>query len=163
VSQPRTLFLAVRHDRLLHATVPLLLRPIRGADKPIEARDLSPETHETNPTGAYFGTHQGYPQDQAMQESKPRRPLKKLNDRRTRVESLLIRPPRLQRAAGHLKHLGRLTLGEALGFETALPFKQLSAFEALPALVAILIATLLVLAYCSHSYLLFLTPRSWEK
>jgi hypothetical protein len=61
----------------------------------------------------------------------------------------------------NVKHLGRLTLGETLGFEIAIPLIQLSAFDALPALVAILIAGLDILDYCSHHYLLLLKPLSW--
>ena len=89
-----------------------------------------------------------------MQEGEPRNTLEKRYDRRTRVEALLIRPPRLKRAAGHIKHFGRLTLGDTLGLESAIRLKQVSAFEAIPALVAITIATLCVMDYSAHSYLL---------
>ena len=155
VSQARALLLAVRHDRLFHATVDLLLRPIGSPDKPIEARELQEQTHQANPTGTHFGTHQVDREDQAMQEGETGDTVKKGHDRGTLVEALLVRPPRLQRAAGHVKHLGRLTLGEPLGLQIAILLKQVSAFDAIPALVAILIASLLVLDYCSHSDLLF--------
>ena len=39
-SQARTLLVAVRHDRLFNTTVDLLLRPIGGANNPMQARDL---------------------------------------------------------------------------------------------------------------------------
>jgi len=55
-----------------------------------------------------------------------------------------------------------LTLREALGLQVAIPLKQRSTFDAIPALGAIIIVTLLVMDYCSHSYLL-LKPLSWEK
>jgi hypothetical protein len=57
----------------------------------------------------------------------------------------------LQRATGHLKHRGCLTLGKALGLQIAISRKQCSAFETLPALVALIVATLLVLDDGSHS------------
>ena len=155
VRQTRALLVAVRHDRLFHVTVDLLLRPIGSPDKPIEARQLQEQTHQANPTGAHLDTHQMERQDQAMQEGETGDAVKKRHDRGTRIEALLVRPPRLQRAAGHVKHLGRLTLGEPLGLQIAILLKQLSAFDAIPALVAILIASLLVLDDCSHSYLLF--------
>ena len=155
VRQTRALLLAVRHDRFFHATVDLLLRPIGSADKPIEARELQEQTHQANPTGAHLDTHQVERQDQAMQEGETGHAVKKRHDRGTRIEALLVRPPRLQRAAGHVKHLGRLTLGDPLGLQIAIPRKQVSAFEALPALVAILVASLRVLDYVAHSYLLF--------
>jgi len=89
-----------------------------------------------------------------MQEGETRRAVKKCHDRGTLVEALLVRPPRLQRAAGHLKHLGRLTLRKALGFEITIPLKQLRAFDAIPALGAILVASLRILDDCAHSDLL---------
>ena len=57
----------------------------------------------------------------------------------------------MQRATGHLKHRGCLTLGKALGLQIAISRKQRSAFETLPALVALIVATLLVLDDGSHS------------
>jgi len=102
-------------------------------------------------------------QDEAMQESKTGDAVKKRHNRGTLIEILLVRPPGLQCTAGHVKHLRRLTLGHPLGCEIAIALKPLRAFEATPVLVAILIATLLVLDYCSHSYLLLFKPRSWEK
>jgi hypothetical protein len=41
-----------------------------------------------------------------------------------------------------------------LGFEIAIALKLLCPFEALPALVAIIIASWRILDYCAHSYLL---------
>ena len=50
-----------------------------------------------------------------MQEGKTWGAVQKGHDRGARIEAVLVRPPRLQRAAGHVKHLGGLPLGEALG------------------------------------------------
>src|SRR5712692_7582041 len=97
-----------------------------------------------------------------MQQGKAWRALKKLHDRGTRVETLLVCPPCLQRGAGNLKHCGRLTLGDALGFAVARPRKQPSAFEAIPALVAIIVASLRLLDSCAHSDLLF-HPAPWYR
>ena len=77
-----------------------------------------------------------------MQEGEPWHAVKKRHDGGTLVEALLVRPPCLERAAGHLKRLGRLTLGEALGLQSAILLEELSAFEAIPALVAIIVASL---------------------
>ena len=98
-----------------------------------------------------------------MQESQTGDTVKKRHDRGTLIKVLLVRPPGLQCTAGHIKHLRRLTLGHPLGFEVAIALKPLRAFEAAPVLVAVIMATLLVLDYCSHSYLLLCKPRSWEK
>ena len=89
-----------------------------------------------------------------MQEGETGNAMKKGHDRRTRVEACLIRAPRLQRAAGHCQNLGCLTLGDTLGLQRAIPRPQVSAFDTRPALVAIIIATLLVLENRCHSSLL---------
>jgi hypothetical protein len=68
--------------------------------------------------------------------------------------------PRLQRATGHLKYLGRVTLRHPLALQVAILHKQVSVFEAIPALVAILIAPVRLLDDGSHSDLL-LKPYSW--
>src|SRR5262245_27418919 len=80
-------------------------------------------------------------QDQPMQKGKTGDTRKKRHDRGTLIQVLLVHSPALQGTAGHVKHLGRLTLGHPLYFQIAIPFKQVSAFEACPALVAIMIAT----------------------
>jgi hypothetical protein len=73
----------------------------------------------------------------------------------TSTEASARRTAPLQCAAGYVKHLGRLTLGDTLGVQSTIPRKQVRAFEASPALVAIIIVTLLVLDYRFHSSLLF--------
>jgi hypothetical protein len=154
MSQACTLLVAVRHDGLLHTTVDLVLRPIRGANKPIQPRELQEQTHQANPTRAYLDTDQVDGQDQSMQESETGHALEKRHDRGTLVQALLIHPPRLQRAAGYVKHLRGLTLGETLSLEIAILRKQISTFETSPALVAILVASLLSIDYRSHRSLL---------
>jgi hypothetical protein len=98
-----------------------------------EACELQEQTHQANPTGAHLDTHQVARQHQPMQEGEPGNTVKKRHDSRTLVKAVCVRPPRLQRAAGHGKLLARLTLGKALGFEIAIPLKQLSAFDTIPA------------------------------
>ena len=79
--------------------------------------------------------------------------VKKRDDRRTLIEAVLVRPPRLQRATGNVQHLGGWTLRDALGVQLTLACTQVCAFDARPALVTIFIATLLVLDDRCHSYL----------
>jgi hypothetical protein len=90
-----------------------------------------------------------------MEEGKPRHALKKRDDLGIRIEPMLPRTPCRQYRAGHGKHLGRLPLGDTLGVQLAIPRKQVSAFEAGPALVAIIMATLLALDDGFHGSLLF--------
>ena len=90
-----------------------------------------------------------------MQESETGHTLEKCHDCRTRIEALLIRTPRLQCAAGNRTPRGGLTLGDALGVQIAILRKQISTFEAIPALVAIIVASGLLWDYCSHRCLLF--------
>jgi hypothetical protein len=84
--------------------------------------------------------------------------MKKRHDHGALIEALTVRPPGLQWAARHVKHLGGLTLGEALGLPVAIPLKQLSACEAFPTLGALLMVTVRILDDCAHCYLL--TPQA---
>jgi hypothetical protein len=154
VSQPLALFAAVRHDCFFNATVDLLLGSVRGPHKSIEARDLQEQAHQANPAGAHFGTDQVDRQDQSMQEGESQNAVKKCYDSGTRVQAL-VHPPCLKRATGHVERLGRLTLGEALGLQIVILLKALRAFNAIPALVAIIAVALCILDDCAHSYLLF--------
>jgi hypothetical protein len=148
--------LAVRHDSVLHTPVDLVLRPIRGTDKAIETCELQEQTHQANATRADLNKDKVEREDQAMQEGETLHALEKRHDARTRVQALLIRTPGLERAAGHLKHLSGLTLGETSRLQSAILLPYLSMFEAIPALVAILVASLRRLDDCAHSDLLCL-------
>jgi hypothetical protein len=90
-----------------------------------------------------------------MQEGETGHTLEKRHKSGTGIKAVLVHAPCLQCAAGYVKHLGRLTLGDTLGVQSTIPRKQVRAFEASPALVAIIIVTLLVLDYRFHSSLLF--------
>jgi hypothetical protein len=48
------------------------------------------------------------------------------------VKTVLIRPPGLQRAAGHIKRLGGLTQGEPLGVQIAILIEEFRASGAIP-------------------------------
>jgi hypothetical protein len=132
--------LTVRHQRFFTVTVDRLLRPRGRADKPMEARELQQQTPQAHPTGANLTTPHVECDDQPMQEGKTGTTVEKHHNRGTGIEAVLVRAPRLQRTAGHGQPLGRLTLGEALGVPITILPQQRSAFEALPALVAILVA-----------------------
>jgi hypothetical protein len=96
-----------------------------------------------------------------MEEGETRNALKKGHARGALIAGLLVWTPCLQRAAGHLKHRGRVTLGPPLDVQSALLLTPVSAFEAIPALGAIILATLRRVDDGSHSSLLLLTPRAW--
>src|SRR6266850_4068706 len=91
-----------------------------------------------------------------MEEGETRNTVKKRHDNGALIEVLLVRPPCLQGAARHVKHLRGLTLGEALGLQMAIPLTQFSAFDTVPALMAVNIDTWLILDDGAHSSLLFL-------
>jgi hypothetical protein len=107
--QQRAFLAAVRHDRLLHLAVDLVLGPIRRADKPIKAREWQEPAHQTHATRPHCGAHQRDPENQAMPEGQPRATVTKGDNGGRLVEALWVGPPGLKRAAGHLKCLGRLT------------------------------------------------------
>jgi hypothetical protein len=154
VRQPCTLFVAVRHARFFNATLHLLLGPIRRPHKPVETCQRQEQAPQTNPAGPHCGTYQMDREDQARQEGKTGDAGEKGHDRRTLVEALLVGAPRLQRRAGPLKHLGRLTRRDTLGLQRPILCQEVSAFEAIPALVAILVASWRLLDSRSHRALL---------
>ena len=159
--QTRTFLSAVRHDGLLHLTVDLVLRPIGRRDKAIKTGEFHQQTHQANATGPHFRTYQVYPEHQTMQEGQTWNALEKRHDGGTLVQAFLIRTPCLQRAARYLKRLGGLTLGESLGLQIAILRQQLSTFDAIPTLVALIIAYVAYIGLLSHRYLLLLKPLSW--
>src|SRR5262249_17940373 len=128
----------------------LRLQPTDRPNKSIESRQLQHERHQANATGPHLDTHQVQREDQAMEERETGNTLEKRHDSGTGVQAVLIHAPCLQGATGDVQHLGRLALGEPLGVSFAISFKQLSALKARPALIAILIATVLVFAYRCH-------------
>jgi hypothetical protein len=62
------------------------------------------------------------------------------------VEALLVRPPGLQRAAGNLKRLGRLTQGEPLGLQSEILIEEVRAWGAIPSWGAIIMAFAIIMA-----------------
>src|SRR5262245_66050140 len=88
-----------------------------------------------------------------MQEGEPGHTLEKCHDRGTGIEAVVVGQPRLQGTAGHVKHRGCLALGDSLDLQLAILGKEVSAFEARPTLVAIMIAMLRCVDYRCHSYL----------
>ena len=152
--EARPLLLAIGHDGLLHTTGAVVLRPLRGADKPLEARDPQAQTDEAHPTGPHCGGDEVERHNQPMQEGEPRNTAKKRHDHRALIAALVVGSPGLQGAAGNLQGLRGLTLGEALGVQGTILRQEVSAFETIPALVAILVALRLLLPSCAHSDLL---------
>jgi hypothetical protein len=145
--------LTVRHHRFFNVTVDPVLRPIGRADKPIEACELPKQTHQANPTGANLNTHEVQGNDQLMQAGETGHTLEKRHACGTGIEAVVVCPPRLQRAAGHVQHLGCLALGDLLRMQLAVSCQEVSAFEARSALVAIIVVMVLCLDYRCHSYL----------
>jgi hypothetical protein len=87
-----------------------------------------------------------YPENETMQEGQPRRALKKDPHGRMFVEALLVRPPGLQRAAGNLKRLGRLTQGESLGLQSEILIEEVRASGAIPSWGTIIMAFAIIMA-----------------
>jgi hypothetical protein len=57
-----------------------------------------------------------------------------------------------------MEPVGGLTLGDPLGLQVAILVKQFGASAPIPSLLALCIATLFVMDYSSHSYLLYQSP-----
>jgi len=92
--------------------------------------------------------------DQAVEEGETRDALKELDHLGTRIEPILPRTPRLQRGARHLQPLGGLPLGQPFGLQVTILPKEFGALEAIPALVTIFMAALLIIDDSAHSSLL---------
>src|SRR5262245_50650885 len=89
-----------------------------------------------------------------MEEGEAWDAVEKRDDSGACIEAFVVRPPGRQGATGDLKDLRRVTLREALSLQIAIPLKQTRAFDAIPALVAIIVAAVRILDDCAHSDLL---------
>ena len=87
-----------------------------------------------------------------MQEGEPGTTLKKLGHLGTDVEGVMPPAPGLQGGAGHLKLLGRLTLGDALSLQPGRVLKEIGLFEPVPELVTVEIVAGGGTDYSAHSY-----------
>jgi len=77
--------LAVRHASVLHTPVDPVRRPIRGADKALEACEWQEQTHQAHATRADLNTDEVEREDPAMQEREPWHAVEKRHNGRTRV------------------------------------------------------------------------------
>ena len=89
-----------------------------------------------------------------MQEGEAWDALEKRDDSGACIEAFVVRPPGLESTAGDLKDLRRVTLGKTLSLQVAILLKQPRAFDAIPALVPIIVAAVRILDDCAHSDLL---------
>src|SRR5215831_13972584 len=153
--QTRRLLPPVGDHGLFNLTVDLLLRPKRSPHKPIQPRHLQQETHQANPTRADFDTDYMERQYEAMEEGESGHTLKERDHLGTCIEAILPGAPGLERAPGDVKRLGGLTLGDPLRLQIAILVKQFGASHPLPSLLAVGIATLFIMEYSSHGYLLY--------
>jgi hypothetical protein len=122
---------------------------------PVSSNTRHPQAHATGP---HLDTPQGQHEDQAREARETGNTLEKRHDSGTGIKAVVLHVPCLQGATGDVQPLGRLALGEPLGVSLAIACKQLRALEARPTLMAIMIATVLCLAYRCHRLPLF--PKS---
>ena len=97
-----------------------------------------------------------------MQEGETGHTLKKLGDIGTHIEPILPSPPGLKCGTGNVEHFGCLTLGQPLSLQSTILLEECGASEAIPALVTIKIAALLIIDYCTHSSLLSQPLSYWN-
>jgi len=70
---------------------------------------------------------------ESVEERESGTALKELSDVGTHIESVMPNAPGLQSRSGNLEFLGGLTLGAALGAQLSVLFKEIRAFESIPA------------------------------
>jgi len=138
--QAGALLTAGRHEGRFHAPVDPWLHAVGRADQPIAARDAPAQPHETPPPGPHVGGDAVARPHPPMQAGEPRHTVPARHDRWTRLKALLVRAPCLPRGAGPGKPLGDVPRGEARGFARVRRRQEGRTLEALPTLVAILVA-----------------------
>jgi hypothetical protein len=92
---------------------------------------------------------------QPVYKSKSGAALKERCSMRTAIEGVVPEAPGLQGRSRNLELFGGLTFGEALDSQLPVRLKEVRAFEAIPAWLALRVALLLVLDDGSHSDLLW--------
>ncbi len=140
LGQTCAFLVALRHARLLPLTVPLGLRPIRGRDQAIQARECAQQTPQAQTTGTHCGTHQGSPEHQTREAGTSRGAGEKGHDGGRFVTTCLLRPPSLQGAARNLPCLGGLPPREPVDWQSARRVEAVSTWGAMPAWGAISMA-----------------------
>jgi hypothetical protein len=138
---PGACLVAIPHARLLPLPVARLLGAIGGADQAVKARACQQETHQAPATRTDLAPDQGEGQDQARPAGEAGDTLAKRDDRGAFIEACVVRPPGLQGTAGALQDLRRVTLGEPRSWQGARALQQTRACEAIPALVALIVAS----------------------
>jgi hypothetical protein len=148
------LLLAGGPDGLLHTPGDLGRPPLRGADTSLAARHRHDQTPQAHPPGPPCGRDSGERDNQPRQAGETRHTANKRDDHGALIAALVGGAPGLQGAARAGKPLGRLTLGEALGWPTVIPLTQRRACDTIPALGASLVAVRRLVHSWAHRALL---------
>lgn len=109
-SRPHRTQTVVGADRFFNLALDLLLSPIRGRDKAIQAGEFAQETDEAHTARSDLDADQVQGQNEPMQAGKSRATLKELGHMGTDVQGVIPLPPGLQRGSRNLERFGRLTL-----------------------------------------------------
>ena len=148
---------------MFYLAVHLLLRPIRGRNKPVETGQCEKEADQANTTSADLDTDEVQGQNEPMKERESGTTLKELRDMRTTIEGVMPCVPRLQGASGHLQPLGSLTLGDTLRLQVEILLEQVSPLETVPKLMATAMVAVWNIDDSAHSYLSCKPLPSGEK
>ena len=97
-----------------------------------------------------------------MQERETGTAFKKCHHLGTRIKTLLPHVPCLQRGARDMQYFGGLPLGDPLGLQGVILVEQGGTLGALPSLIAIPMAPLLVINKRSHRSLLRILFPCWQ-
>jgi hypothetical protein len=101
-------------------------------------------------------------ENEAMEEGETRHTLKKRHHLGTCIEPILPCVPGLQRGPGNVQPFGGLSLGQPLGVQVVILLEKFGAPDALPALMTINLAPLLIIDDSAHSYLLTQPVSYWN-
>jgi hypothetical protein len=154
LGQTRSVVLAVGDQRCFNLTVDLLLSALGGRDKAVQTPQLEEETGQANTARPDFDAHEVEGQHQPVPTSESGTTLKESSHLETDIPGVMPCTPGVQRGAGNLKLLSRLTLGHTLGSQRTIGLAEVRPFEAIPAWLAVSVTWLRVLDDGSHSDLL---------
>ena len=154
VGQAYGFMVVVGHHRLCTVEMDLLLSPIGGRNKAVKACQIEEETDQAQAACPDFAADEMAGHHDAVEARQAGTALQAVGDVGTTIESVLPKPPGLQRRSGNRALFGGLTLGDALSSPRSVLFKAVRACESIPAWLTVMVALWRVLDDGSHRALL---------
>jgi len=134
--------------------VNLLLSAIGSRTNAVTSGQVEQETDQAHAARPDVDAHQMEGNHDSVEKSTAGAARKAGGDVGTAIEGIIPNAPRVEGRSRSLEFLGSLPLGDALSVELPVLFKEVRAFESIPAWLALRVALLRVLDDASHRDLL---------